>query len=74
MGEMVSTIFSSFSEVITGLATGIKDAFGAILWQDPTASEKAISDPVKFALIFGGVALASGLVMGAFRWIRGRKG
>lgn len=73
MGEMVSTIFSSFTDVISGLSNGIKTAFVNILYQDPDASEKVISDPVKFALIFAGVGLASGLVMGAFRWIRNRK-
>lgn len=73
MGEMVSTIFSSFTDVISGLSNGIKTAFINILYQDPEASEKVISDPVKFVLIFSGVALASGLVMGAFRWIRNRK-
>lgn len=73
MGEMVSTIFESFNDVIVGLADGIKTAFVNILYQDPEAAEKVISDPVKFALIFAGVALASGLVMGAFRWIRNRK-
>ena len=73
MGEMVTTIFSTFNDVIAGLADGIKTAFMHILYADPAASEKVISDPVKFALIFAGVALASGLVMGAFRWIRNRK-
>ncbi len=73
MGDMVSTIFSSFTDVISGLSNGIKTAFSNILYQDPEASEKVISDPVKFALIFAGVALASGLVMGAFHWIRNRK-
>jgi len=73
MGEMVSTIFTSFNDVITNLAGGIKNAFVQILYQDPEAATKTLSDPVKFALIFAGVALASGLVMGAFRWIRNRK-
>ena len=73
MGDMVSTIFTSFNDVITNLAGGIKNAFVQILYQDPDAAEKVISDPVKFALIFAGVALASGMVMGAFKWIRNRK-
>lgn len=73
MGEMVSTIFSSFTDVITELSSGIKDAFVNIIYEDPTASEKVLSAPIQFALIFAGVALASGLVMGAFHWIRNRK-
>ena len=74
MGDMVTTIFSTFTEVIEGLGNGIKTAFTTILWQDPEASTKVLSDPVKFALVCGGIALASGLVMGAFRFARNRKG
>ena len=73
MGEIVSTIFTSFNDVITNLASGIKNAFMQILYADPEASQKVLSDPIKFALIMAGIALASGLVMGAFRWIRNRK-
>lgn len=73
MGEMVSTIFSSFSEVIEGLSSGIKTAFVNIIYEDPEAATKVLSAPIQFALIFAGVALASGLVMGAFHWIRNRK-
>ncbi len=72
MGEMVSHIFSSFSDVITGLSTGIKTAFTNIIYEDPAASEKVLSAPVQFALIFGGVALASGLLYGIFNWIRNK--
>ena len=73
MGEMITTIFQSFNDVITNLAGGIKSAFENILYADPSAADKVISDPVKFALIFAGVALASGLVMGALHIIQGRK-
>ena len=72
MGDMVTTIFSSFTDVISGLGSGIKVAFTTILYEDPNAAEKVISAPVKFALIFAGVALATGLVMGAFKWLRNR--
>ena len=72
MNTAISLIFDSFNTVIEGLSSGIKTAFENILWQDPSAATKVISDPIQFALIFGGFALASGLVMGAFRWIRNR--
>ena len=74
MGDIVTTIFSTFNDVISGLGEGVKTAFTTVLWQDPTASEKVLSDPVKFGLICGGIALASGLVIGAFRFARNRKG
>ena len=72
MGEMVTHIFSSFTSVIEGLSGGLKTAFTNIIYEDPTASEKVLSAPVQFALIFGGVALASGLLYGIFNWIKNK--
>ena len=72
MGEMVKKIFTSFTDVITNLSSGIKSAFTNIIYEDPTATEKVLSAPVEFALIFAGVSLAVGLVYGAFRLIRAR--
>ena len=72
MGEAVKTMFSSFTEVIGSLANGIKNAFMNILYVDPEAETKVLSDPVQFFLIFGGVTLAIGLVMGAFKFFKSR--
>ena len=72
MGEMVKHIFSSFTDVIGGLAGGIKNSFMHILYADPEAEVKVLSDFTQFCLIMGGVTLATGLVMGAFRFIKGR--
>lgn len=72
MGTMVQTIFSSFTDVIGGLGDGIKTAFTTILYEDPDAAEKVISAPIQFALIFAGVSLATGLVMGAFKFLKNR--
>lgn len=69
---MVKKIFTSFTDVITNLSSGIKSAFTNIIYEDPTATEKVLSAPVEFALIFAGVSLAVGLVYGAFRLIRAR--
>ena len=72
MGDMVKTIFSSFSDVISGLGDGLKTAFSTILYEDPDAAEKVISAPVQFALIFAGVSMAVGLVYTLFKLIRSR--
>lgn len=74
MGEIVTTLYSAFSEVVPALARGMKNAFSEILWQDPEATTRVLSDPVQFALVCAGIGLASGLVIGAFRWIRARRG
>ena len=72
MGEMVSTIFTSFTTVIEGLSSGLKTAFTNIVYEDPSAATKVLSAPVQFALIFGGVALATGLLYGIFNWVRNK--
>ena len=74
MGDIVSTIFEPMTAVIENLGSAMKVAFTTILYEDPSASQKVLSDPVKFGLVCFGIALATGLVMGAFRWIRARKG
>ena len=72
MGEMVKKIFTSFTDVITNLSSGLKSAFTNIIYEDPAATEKVLSAPVEFVLIFAGVSLAVGLVYGAFKLIKAR--
>lgn len=72
MGSMITEIFESFTTVIPALAKGLKDAFMELLYVDPEASTKVVSDPIKFLLVFGGVALAMGVFWKVFGLIRGR--
>ena len=72
MGERVKKIFTSFTDVITNLSSGLKSAFTNIIYEDPAATEKVLSAPVEFVLIFAGVSLAVGLVFGAFKLIKAR--
>ena len=81
MGEIVSSIFSSFSNVISGLAGGIQNAFSHILWKGVEGTDgvvsyvsaNGLSDLAQFGLIFLGVSLAIGLVYGAVRLISRKK-
>lgn len=78
MGEIVKSIFSSFTDVISGLAGGIQSAFSHILWKGVTdaqgvttyVAENGLSDVAQFGFTFLGVSLAIGLVYGAVRLIR----
>ncbi len=70
MTDIIKNIFSGFSETIKGLAGGIKDAFLNILYVDPSASEKVLSDVAQFGFLFLGLSMAIGLVYGAVRLIR----
>lgn len=72
MSQLITDLFSSFPTVVTALAKGIKDAFGELVWADPSASTKVISDPLQFIVLFGGVTLGVGLLWGTFSMIRGK--
>lgn len=70
MGEIVTQIFQGFTDTIRNLAQGIKDAFVNIIYVDPTAETKVLSDLAQFGFLFLGISLAIGLVYGAVRLIR----
>lgn len=70
MGDLITELFSAFTETITGLSTGIKDAFLSILWTDPDAASPVLSDFAKFGFIMMGFGVALSLVYGAFRLFR----
>lgn len=72
MGDIVSKIFTGFTQTITNLASGVKDAFVNILYENPEAETKVLSSVAEFGLVFLGISMAIGLVYGAIRLVRGR--
>lgn len=70
MGELITEMFGSFSTVISGLGGGIKDFFMEILYVDPNATEKVISDFAKFGFVMAGLSMALGLGYVVLRKIR----
>lgn len=72
MGDIVSKIFTGFTQTITNLASGVKDAFVNVLYENPEAETKVLSSVAEFGLVFLGISMAIGLVYGAIRLVRGR--
>lgn len=70
MGELVSNIFTSFSETITGLAGGLREAFTQLIYANGT--EGAFSPLLQFLLVFAGVSLAAGVLWKIFGLIKGK--
>ena len=70
MGDIVSKIFTGFTETITNFASGVKNAFMNILYENPEAETKVLSSVAEFGLVFIGISLAIGLCYGALRLIR----
>ena len=72
MGDIVSKIFTGFTDTITNLASGVKSAFVNILYENPEAETKVLSSVAEFGLVFLGISMAIGLVYGAIRLVKGR--
>lgn len=71
MTELITTMFSGFTDTITGLASGVKEMFMNILYVDPTASTLVVSDFAKFGFVMAGLSMALGLGYFIIRKVRG---
>ena len=71
MGELISTIFSSFTEVITGLAGGLQSAFTQLIYANGESG--TFSPLVLFIFTMAGVALASGILYKIFGLIQSKR-
>ena len=71
MGELITTMFSAFTDTITGISTGVKDMFMNLLYEDPTSSVLVLSDFAKFGFLMMGLSMALGLGYFIIRKIRG---
>lgn len=72
MGELITTIFSSFTDVITNLAGGLSAAFTALIYANGESG--SFSPLVLFILTFAGIGLAAGLLWKIFGLIKGKTG
>lgn len=70
MSELLSLLFQSFTTVVTGLAGGIKDAASELIYVDPAASAKTLSDVIQFIFIIAGLSIAMTVFFMVFRLIR----
>lgn len=74
MGTIVSKFSEGFTGMLEPLANGLKNGFSNLIYVDPTAEVKVLSDVAEVGLIAGGMALAIGIVMGIFHLVRRIKG
>ena len=70
MSELLSLLFESFTTVVTGLAGGIKESVSHLIYVDPDASTKVLSDAVQFIFIVAGLSIAMTVFFMVFRLIR----
>ena len=74
MGNIVTKFAEGFTGIIEPLAEGIKTGFTNLIYQDPAAATPVLSDVAQVGLVVGGMALAIGLIMGVFHFIRRIRG
>lgn len=74
MDSLITQMFTSFTDVVGGLAGGIKNAFENLIYVDPSASTRVVAELPKFIFITAGVGLATGILYKVFGMIRARKG
>ena len=74
MGELITTIFGSFTTVIGGIADGLKEAFVNLVYVDPSAADPTFSPLVLFIFTMAGLGLAAGILYKIFGMVRARKG
>lgn len=70
MSGLITTMFENFSSVIVGLAGGIKDGVANLVYVDPKAETKVLSDAVMFIFTIAGVSIAMTVFFMVFRLIR----
>ena len=74
MTDLIESIFESFTTVITGLGSGLKEAFSNIIYVDPAAASPVFSPLVIFIFVMAGLGLATGIFFKIFGMIRARRG
>lgn len=74
MNNIVTKFAEGFTGMLKPLAEGLKTGFSSLIYVDPTAEVKVLSDVAEVGLVIGGIALACGIVMGIFHFVRSLKG
>lgn len=70
--DLIKLMMSSLSDVITGLATGIKTGFLNLLYEDPSASTKVFSSFAVWSFIIMGLTIGLGLCYTIIRFVTQR--
>ena len=70
MGELITAIFSSFTTVITSLASGLQSAFTQLIYANGESG--TFSSLALFLSTMAGVGLAAGVLYKIFGLIKGK--
>lgn len=73
MSGLIEELFSSFTTVIKGLASGLKSSFLELIYVDSAATDPQFSPLVLFIFTMAGIALATGILYKIFGLIVSRR-
>ena len=72
MGELVTTIFSTFTETITGISGGLSEAFQRLLYvYNNGVKTEEFSPLILFVFTVAGIGLAAGILWRMFAMLKG---
>jgi len=71
VSDIITNFTDGFTSMIEPFANGIKTGFTHLLYADPAAEVKVLSDIAQVGLIVGGAACAIGFIYGLFRLVKG---
>lgn len=72
MGQLVETIFDSFTEVITGLSGGLSEAFSRLLYvYNEQGATTQFNPLILFIFTMAGVGLAAAILWRIFGMLKG---
>ena len=71
MSSLLSELWNALTESISNIADAIKTCFLNLIYVDPDASEKVVSDFAKFGFMLIGLGLGFSLIFMIIRKIRG---
>lgn len=72
MGELVTTIFDTFTQVMTGLSEGLTEAFNRLLYVYSNGAKTEEFNPlVLFIFTTAGIGLAAAILWRMFSMIKG---
>lgn len=72
MTDLITTLFATMQEAISGFILAFKDGFSELLYIDPTVASPEISPLALFSFIMIGLALGLGVVTTIIGMIRRR--
>ena len=70
MSELITTMFQNFKTIVTNSATALKDCFANLVWDDPTATTKKLSDLIQFVFLMMGITIGIGIVYKVLSLVR----